>query len=146
LASSDQYANFELNRQGMDEILESSDVALKDWVDSGKLKEWAAENGYTEEEAVSLFLKISPQLITDKDGDGIENDINTALQQMQDYIDGERIVAKWDLISGAKDSLKETMTSSDWSEFKSANQELFDKSSDNYIGMDFSEFASKSYE
>lgn len=145
LAESDTYGQFEVNRQGLEETLNSSNSEVKEWVESGKLKEWAKNNSYTEEEALSLFLKISPQLITDEGGDGIEDDIDEALQLMQDYLDGERIIAKWDLISGAKSSLKETMTSSDWSDFKEKNKDLFDPESSSYIGMSFEEFASKSY-
>jgi hypothetical protein len=48
-------------------------------------------------------------------------------------------------MTGAKSSLKENMTSSDWNEFLTQYKDLFNPSSDKYIGMTFEDFANKSY-
>lgn len=133
------WKNFELQRQGLDEITSQSQVAqtylnenLQDWADE------YAEGNYNE--ALELFLKISPQYYDSTD------EIDEAMSRMQSYLDSEKLIVKYDLISGALDGMKETMSSEEWSNFYEQNKDLFDPESSSYIGMSFQDFASQNYD
>jgi hypothetical protein len=47
-----------------------------------------------------------------------ENGIDTAMNLMQDYIDNEKLIIKYDLVSNALESMKEFMSADEWREFR----------------------------
>jgi hypothetical protein len=74
-----------------------------------------------------------------------EAEITAAMNSMQSYLDGNKLIAKYDFMTEAKNGLKETMSSDEWSQWYDKNKELFDPNSDKYIGMDFQKFSGMSY-
>ena len=146
LRQDEDWSNFELKRRGLNSIkTKYGDSAAADYITEGEngeksaLQKWAEESGVSEDDAIDMFLKINPQYYNS------EAEIDEALAIMQQYLDANKIIVKYDLINGAKAALKETMSSADWSNFYSQYKDLFDPNSENYIGMSFEDFTNKSH-
>ena len=145
LAKDEKWSDFELRRRGINTLQEkygdsaaAAYMSQKDSSGKTALQKWAEDNGIDEDEAIDLFLKINPQYYDST------QEIDNALARMQEYLDANKIIVKYDLIAGAKSALKETMSSQDWSQFYTEYADLFDPNSDSYIGMSFEEFTNLS--
>lgn len=145
LSEDELYKNFEAKRQSLDTFGELyKNTAAADYIagyedEKSQLDKWAEDNDLTTDEALDLFLKINPQYLKD------DGQIEQALEAMQEDLDAQKLIVKYDLITGAKEGLKEAMSSKEWSEWHTKNKELFDPSSDKYIGMSFQDFTNQSY-
>jgi hypothetical protein len=67
----------------------------------GGLKKWAEDNDLEPDEALDLYFKIQPQYFSDDEA------LQEALDLIQKQADAQKIIVKYDLISGAKTDLKE---------------------------------------
>lgn len=144
LSKDENYADFELRRRGIETIkTQYGNRAAAKFIDTNEgesaLSKWAKENGYNPDEAYDLFFKINPQYYNSSD------ELQAALDNMQNYLDAQRLVVKYDFITNAKAALKETMTSEDWTKFYQDNMDLFNEKSDKYIGKTFEEFTNMSH-
>ena len=148
LSKDENWTDFELKRRGLSSFekggtYENSAAASyyseKDSSGKTALEKWAEENDIDPDDAIDLFLKINPQFINN------ETEIQQALDRMQDYLDSQTLIVKYDLVKGAQSALKEQMSSSDWSNFYDQYKDLFDPESESYIGIGFKEFTEKSY-
>ena len=148
LSKDENWMDFELKRRGLSSfekggVYEKSAAASyyseKDSDGKTALEKWAEENDIDPDDAIDLFLKINPQFIDN------ETEIQKALDRMQDYLDSQTLIVKYDLVKGAQSALKEQMSSSDWSNFYDQYKDLFNPESENYIGVGFKEFTEKSY-
>ena len=139
LRENEEWADYELRRRGLESIEQDySDSAAAKYLQSDGIKKWAEDHGVSEDEAIDLFLRINPQYY------GSTDEIDEALNRMQSYLDANKIIVKYDLITGAKEALKEQMSGSDWANFYNQYADLFDPNSESYIGMTFKDFTNMS--
>ena len=139
LSKDEAFQDYELRRRALSEFTDGQykDRDAGKFVQGDQFEKWYKNQGLSKEEALDVFLKINPQYLNTS---GIEE----ALNRMQEYLEANKLIVKYDLVSEAKGALKDTMTSQDWNEFYTKYEELFDPTSDNYIGMSFIEFTEQS--
>ena len=142
LLSDENVKNYEIQFKAIEGLKDSVAEGSKaiSFMEDGGLKKWAEDNDLTMDEALDLYLKINPQYLPDD-----ENALKKALDLIQEKADAQKIIVKYDLISGAKTDLKDQMSAQDWRQWYEKNKDLFDPSSTSYIGKSFQEFASMSY-
>lgn len=107
LAEDEKYQDYELTRVGMEE-LKNLNENIKSYVESGKLKEWAVNHDYEWDEASSLLLTISPELVMNED------QISDYLTATQAYLDGQTLSIQFETQQSMKNDLKEDLSGDDF--------------------------------
>ena len=141
LLNDEAYKNFEVRHQAREQLIEvaGEGSVAETFMEDGGLEKWAQENDLEPEEALDLYFKIQPQYFSDDEA------LQEALDLIQKQVDAQKIIVKYDLISGAKTDLKEQMSAQDWRQWYEKNKDLFNPTSASYIGKTFQDFANMNY-